>query len=75
MTKEEIFVSLDFYVAVKSQFLQTEDPVLKFCDDRLDIHSRKEVSREKKSVSQSFLSFQINIKSLFHFLLFLKKKN
>ena len=49
-----------------------EDPVLKFCDGCLDRHLSKEVSRYSKSVSQSFLSFWINIKSLFHILLFFK---
>lgn len=45
--------SLNFYVAVSAHFLESKDPVLKFCDNCLASRFSKEGSRDK-SVFQSF---------------------
>ena len=49
-------LSLNYRVAVNAQFLQTKDPVLKFCNDCLASRSSKERSKENKSFFQSFWS-------------------
>ena len=57
------------------QFLQTNDLVLKFCDDCLAGRSSQEGSRDNKSIFQSSWSFSNKYqRSILHLILSLKKR-
>lgn len=66
--------SVDYYVVMGAQFLQTKDPVLKFCGNCWLVDLARKDPRTIIAFSVHFHPPLINIKALFHVLLFLEKE-